>query len=280
MITSISDVLLYMVSYPNRTPRWALEEALQISDLFGARLSGLLCQTHIPAVGNWLTDKLAHVDALVGSENTRSREAAADLMAEFSSLVDENRRGEQILVECGPIGYPEEPARLARTHDLSVVPVETNIEYRVAAEELIFDSGRPVLLLPRPTFGALRLDDVIIGWDGSKSAARALAAALPFCIAANSVRVIAVTGEKPLDWTRPNEEVRRHLAYHNIACSTEDVAAAGRDAGAALMEYGIESGADILVIGAYGHSRTREFVLGGATRSVLDDPRLPTLLTH
>lgn len=279
-MTELRDILLLMVSYPYRTPRWALDASLQLADQFGARLSGILCETRIPAVGNWLSDKLVHTDGLVGSENARSRAATKDLLKEFSMLVGEDRRGEQYLVECELMGNPAEPARLARTHDLTVVPVDSDVEFKAAAEGLIFDSGRPVLLLPRPKPDRLQFDNIIIAWDGSRSAARGLASAIPFCRTARSVRLVAVSGDKPFDSIQVLEEAKRHLACHEIPSRIEEVEAAGRNAGMALLEYGAGSGANLLVVGAYGHSRVREFVLGGATHSILHDPQLPVLLAH
>lgn len=280
MTTEIRDILLFMVSYPNRTPHWALAATQRLAEQFGARVSGVVSQTHFPAVGNWLANKVAHVDGLVASENARSREATADLLKEFSKLVREDRRGEEFLVECGPLGSPAEPARLARTHDLTVVPVEAGVEFYVATEELIFDSGRPVLLLPHPSSDDCHFDDIVVGWDGSRSAARGLAAALPFCRGARSVRLVAISGDKPFDSAGALEEARRHFACHEITSRIEVVDAAGKDAGSTLMDHAIGVGADLLIMGAYGHSRAREFVLGGATRSVLDNPRLPVLFAH
>lgn len=280
MTTEIRDILLFMVSYPNRTPSWALDMTRQLAEQVGARISGVLCRTHIPAVGNWLANKLVHIDELSASENARSREAATDLLAEFSKLVGEDRRGEQFLVECGLVGTSTEPARHARTHDLTVVPVEANVEFHVATEALIFDSGRPVLLLPRPSSDSCRFDDIIIGWDGSRSAARALAASLPFCQRARSVRLVAVSGDKPFDCADALGDARRHLACHDITSRVEVVDAGGKDAGSALMEHAITTDANLLIMGAFGHSRTLEFVLGGATRSVLGDPRLAVLVSH
>lgn len=279
-MTDIRDILLFMVSYPYRTPDWALAASLSLAERFDARLSGVLCQTHIPAVGNWLADKVIHADVLIADENRRSRQATVDLLEEFTALVGEERRGEQFLIECGPLVNPMEPARIARTHDLTVVPIEANVEFQVAAEALIFESARPVLLLPRLRSEGLLFHNVIIGWDGSRAAARALAASLPFCRAAGSVRLVAITGDKPFATQHVLEDAQRHLALHGVAASLEEVAATGLDAGKALLDHGSSSGTDLLVIGAYGHSKTREFVLGGATRSVLDDPQLPVLLAH
>lgn len=280
MMTSIRDILLYMVSYPQPTPRWAQEASLHLAEWSEARLSAVLCQAHIPAASNWLASRLIHVDTLIASENARSRQASLAFLNEFVQLVPEHRRGEQILIDHGPIGFPIEPAQLARTRDLTIVPVSPELESQAPAESLLFDSGRPILLLPRPAANRVAYSDIVIGWDGSRSAGRALAAALPFCQRAGSVRLVAVSGDKPFDPSVALGEAQRHLEYHGIASSVEEVPAGGRDAGTALLEHALRSGANLMAMGGYGHSRTREFVLGGATRAVLTDPRMSVLMAH
>jgi len=210
----------------------------------------------------------------------RSREAATDLLNEFTTLVGAERRGEQFLVEYGPLVNPMEPARIARTHDLTVVPVETNVEFQVAAEALVFDFWSPVLLLPPPAIGRPRVSGHYHRLGRQPLGGRGLAASLPFCRGARSVRLVAISGDKPFASQHVLEEAQRHLALHEIAASVEEVGATGRDAGKALLDHCGSSGADLLIMGAYGHSKTREFLLGGATRSILDDPQLPVLLAH
>src|SRR5690606_38686695 len=138
----------------------------------------------------------------------------------------------------------------------------------------------PVLLLPREGMAGHRFDDIVIGWDGSRAAARAVAEGLAFCERAQSVTVAQVTGEKSLPDNAPASDVVRHLERHGIAAKTTEVSANGHDAGSALQAYCEDSGADLLVMGAYGHARAREYVLGGATRSVLREPDVPVLLAH
>ena len=117
------------------------------------------------------------------------------------------------------------------------------------AEDLVFGSGRPVLLLHAAGSTEPAFDNVIVGWDGSRSATRALADALPFCAAAITVRLVQITGEKKTS-SQSITDIQRHLSYHGIEAAIEDVEAAERNAGAALMDHATETGADLLVMGA------------------------------
>ncbi|MDQ4421623.1 universal stress protein [Sphingobium sp. DEHP117] len=269
-----------MVSHPEPTPSWALRASRDLAEWCDARLSTVLSQTHIPPVSNWLASKLVHADDLIASENARSREAGLALFQEIAGILPACRLGEQFLIDHGPIGDPIEPAHLARTHDLTVMPVWPEFAWQLAAQGLVFDSGRPVLLLPQSNSEQTRFDDIIIGWDGSRSASRALAGALPFCRMAQTVRLVAVSGDKAFDPIAALSQAQRHLEYHSVISSIEEIPSAGRNAGDVLLERAKENGASLLVMGGYGHSRVREFVLGGATRTVLNEPGTATLMVH
>lgn len=274
----IRDLLLFITSYPQCTPGWAISGSASLAATLGARLSTALYQTHFRRMSNWLADKLVQANELAASENARSRDAARSLLAEFASTVDESVLGEQILLSGGSVVDPGELSRIARLHDLTIMPIQPGCEYEDIAEELIFQSGRPVLLLTRPDKNGPRLETVCVAWDGSRSATRALADAIPLCKLASTVQVLIVIGDKNLDVDR--SDIVRHLALHQVNADVIEVPANGRDAGVALMKHSVEAGADLLVMGAYGHSRTREFVLGGATRSVIGQPLLPVLFAH
>jgi nucleotide-binding universal stress UspA family protein len=148
-------------------------------------------------------------------------------------------------------------------------------------EALIFDSGRPVLLLPeepkRPLSGTPQR--IAVAWDHSRPAARALGDALPLLRRAKRVEVVTITDEKPLPARRAAWLIE-HLARHEVEAVFEERPSGGKPIGEALETYALEHDIDLLVMGAYGHSRTREFVLGGATRSVLHRPAVWTLLSH
>jgi nucleotide-binding universal stress UspA family protein len=276
----IRDILLQLNSYPERTPGWALIAASELADSCGAQLSGAVCQVHIANVSNALADQLLGMSNIIAGENSKSRHHAKDLLAELASLRGAAEGDPPFLFDCGPLAAPQGLAVRARTYDLTIVPAYGQADLIPTAEGLIFSSGRPVLLLPRPSAASHRLDRIVVGWDGSRPAARALADALPLLAAASFVRIVTILGEKPLEAGSGLSDARRHLLAHRIECETRDVDARGSNAGNVLLEYAQEAEADLLVMGAFGHSRARQFVLGGATRSVLANPCLPVLLSH
>lgn len=276
----IRDMLLHLNSYPQRTPASVFNAARDIAANLGAQLSAALCQAHIANVSNALADRLLGMSDIIAAENSKSRRNAEDLLSEFASLEGAAKGGSPCLIDCGPQGAPEGLVKRARTYDLTMVPAYGQADLTPTAEGLVFSSGRPVLIYPLPADLSPRLDRIVIGWDGSRPAARALADALPLLAAASFVRLVAIIGEKPLEAGSTLSDARRHLVAHGVECETREADAAGADAGTALMAYAREIEADLLVMGAFGHSRARQFVLGGATRSVLTSPSLPVLLSH
>jgi nucleotide-binding universal stress UspA family protein len=124
------------------------------------------------------------------------------------------------------------------------------------------------------------IDHVAIAWDGSRVAARAVADAAPLLERAAKVSVITVVDEKPLDREDLAERLARGLSRRGVASQAFAVTCEDCPIGVTLQESAIERGAKMLVMGGHGHSRVRDFVLGGATEDVLDDLRLPLLLSH
>ena len=107
-----------------------------------------------------------------------------------------------------------------------------------------------------------------------------MADALPLLQAAKHVHVVTVVDEKALEKSGSGVELCKHLARHGVEVTFDPAKAKGRPIGEILESYVIEHNADLLVMGAYGHSRLREFILGGATKSVLTRPFALTLLSH
>jgi nucleotide-binding universal stress UspA family protein len=124
------------------------------------------------------------------------------------------------------------------------------------------------------------LNTVVVAWDFSRSAARAVADAIPLLEKARIVRIVTVTNEKVIDTRHSSEELAKNLSRHGIDVIVDRVDAAGRPIGESLMREIASHKADLLVMGAYGHSRFREFILGGATQSMLSKPPLPILFSH
>jgi nucleotide-binding universal stress UspA family protein len=186
----------------------------------------------------------------------------------------------------------EAAATEARYFDLCMVGWTPNNEAsQMTAEELVFSSGRPTLILPGDE-DVGPLDHVVIAWDGSRVAARAVADAAPFLEQASAISIVTVTDEKLL----PRDDVGYRLA-HGLAArglqakaesihaggnetKAESIHAGGNEIGAALQEHAIRINGGLLVMGGWGHSRLRDFVLGGATKGILADLRLPVLMSH
>jgi len=147
----------------------------------------------------------------------------------------------------------------------------------VLIESLLFHARLPLMLIPHAGLRDFQPDRAVIGWNGSATAARAIRAALPLLALAKSVTVVVVDEDRP---RLPGAEVAAYLARHNISAHLREIENPVTGAGQALLNFAAEENADWLVMGAYGHSRMREFLLGGVTRHVIGDATLPVLMAH
>ena len=281
---AFKDVLLQVSSYPEPTPDAAIEQAVSFAEALGAHISALTFNIEIPSTSNVLANALLDLHGMVAAERQKSVANARNLVSVFESVA--TKRGV-------PHGYVIEASTTsqlaaivtehARMHDVTMIPVgeEVGLQQYVA-ECVIFGSGRPTVVLPeapkirRP----LSIDVVGVAWDFSRPAARAIADAMPILERAKTVRVVTITQEKASDTKHSGAELMRHLAFHGIEIVVEEEEAAGRSIGQALEDYATAHDLDLLVMGAYGHSRLRDFVLGGATKTVIAPPPLPVLLSH
>ena len=221
---------------------------------------------------------------MVAAEAKKSSTNAENLLAAFQDAAE--KRGvfqDRILEQCLTSEVPDLLIEYARLRDLTIVPVPEG-EYfgQWYAESIIFGSGRPTLIVPhtRKRAGVFALNTVVVAWDFSRPAARAVADAIPILEKAKRVCVVTITNEKVIDTKRSGGELAKHLARHGVDVVLDTVDAAGRGIGDALETYVTSHSADLLVMGAYGHSRIREFILGGATKRVLSRPSLPIFLSH
>ena len=166
-------------------------------------------------------------------------------------------------------------ATRARYCDISLIGWESgNPTSRMTAETVLFGSGRPAVLLPELS-GVAPLDHLAIAWDGSRVAARAVADAQPFLERASRITVLTVLDEKPLKERDAGERLVEALRRRGLAAEAASVNAEDCPIAETLQQRAIERGSDLLVMGAYGHSRVRDFVLGGATAGILSDLLLP-----
>ena len=143
----------------------------------------------------------------------------------------------------------------------------------------LFDSRRPVLIVPYIQTEGLRLNRVMLCWNGGRNAARAIADAQPFLARAKAVELVTVSADITSDELR-EADIARHLARHHLKVEVQNIIATDLDVPNAILSHAADTSADFIVMGGYGHSRLREFILGGATRGILASMTVPTLMSH
>ncbi|MBL8550936.1 MAG: universal stress protein [Hyphomonadaceae bacterium] len=168
-----------------------------------------------------------------------------------------------------------------RTSDLCLLGLpQAGIEDRLDVEEWLFGLGRPCLLYPEASNDPFKLDSVVISWDFSKSAARAVGDALPILKAAQKVHVMTVQGEKKIPVEDIKSPILDLLAAHGVKADYSVTQLGAQSIGRTILDEAHNRRADMLVMGAYGHSRLKEFVLGGATKEMLNSARMPLFMSH
>ena len=277
----LKDILLQLTAYPVRTPKPIIECAVAIADRFDTRITAAVCKVDLPDTSNYLARALTDISEAVASEREKCDRAAAALAEEFKAAASRDGQSADAVVlhSVFRIGSGE-VIEHARLHDLTILPVGPDQWLQFIAQDLIFGAGRPVLLLPDKRREPMKYDLVVVAWDGSRAAARAVADALPFLQSMQSVQIVSITHDKAID-DASLAGLCRNLAAHGVVAELRNEATQGREgAGDALARFCDQAGADLLVMGAYGHSRVRDFVMGGATQSLLAATPLPILLSH
>jgi nucleotide-binding universal stress UspA family protein len=276
---AFKDILVALTSYPEPAPVSVVDDAVSVATALGSHLAALSFETRVQVPGHFISNSL--VSGMIAAETEKSRNNARELLAAFDAAAE--RAGilhETILEKCFTLDVPHILVEYARLRDLTILSVPVSSD-QWFAEAIIFGSGKPTLILPEsPLSRPFELGTVAVAWDFSRTAARAVSDALPILEMARKVRVATVVKEKALDTRRSAEELARNLARHGIDVVLDRVDAKGSPIGSVLQSYALAHQADLLVMGAYGHSRLREFVLGGATRSLLSKPPLPILFSH
>jgi nucleotide-binding universal stress UspA family protein len=172
---------------------------------------------------------------------------------------------------------------IGRRFDLLVVgqaePAKVQPE-ELIAEGGLFTSGRPIVIVPYINKSPLKLDRVMVAWDASRNAARAIADAMPFLERAKAIDVVIVASDRVKSDEIPGADIGQHLARHGLNVEVKRIVATETDVASTILSHAADTGADFLVMGGYGHSRLREFILGGATRGILSSMTIPALMSH
>lgn len=140
--------------------------------------------------------------------------------------------------------------------------------------------GRPVLFFPYNGVVSTKFNTIIVAWDGGREATRAMADAMPFLKLAQQVKVLSISEHSDEDHDLPDIDIAAYLAKHKVKIELERNENVQIAAAEWLLSRAASSGADLLVMGAYGHNRLTELILGGVTRTVMRQMSLPVLMSH
>ena len=255
--------------------------AISVAETFGAHVAGIAF-SYEPVIPPTIMGTIPA--SFVESQRDENDRAANDARAKFDEAA--RRAGvssESRTLSASLAGSADRFATIARRFDLAVVG-QAEPE-RAAPEELIvenalFSSGRPVLIVPYIQKAELTLDRVMVCWDASRNAARAIADAMPFLKRAKAVDVVIVASERIKSDEIPGADIGQHLARHDLKVEVRRIVSPDTDVASTILSHAADTSADFIVMGGYGHSRLREFILGGATRGMLSAMTLPTLMSH
>jgi nucleotide-binding universal stress UspA family protein len=147
-------------------------------------------------------------------------------------------------------------------------------------DSVLLGSGRPILIVPFFREGAIKFDRILVCWDGSQNAARAVADGMPFLTRAKQVEVVRVAINGSGDDGMSTLDIGHHLSRHGGAVEVSKIAAHNEKVSVRIRSHAALQSVDLIVMGGYGHSRLREWVLGSETREMLESTAVPILMSH
>ncbi|MGY8706319.1 universal stress protein [Bradyrhizobium sp. 18BD] len=274
----IKDVFLPLVGQPRGPALAAIEKCVAVAADLGARISAL-----------GLEDEVFVRPLVMRPDDAGSvaADAAGDmqlLLNAFTSAVSRaNIRGQSRSAKLPEDQTASMLAEHARFSDLTLLPVkphDSRTEHIV--ETLLFESGRPLLLCPEEHVDVLRpeFENVMIAWDHSARAARAVGDAMPILQAAATVRVLTVADDKTDAIVQSGAALVSHLREHGVYASFETAKGSGSSIGKVLGSWANSNAIDAIVMGAYHHSRLNEIVWGGVTKTVIGQPPCWVMISH
>ncbi len=277
--SGLKDIKVIVDNVGERRPAKVAAELARISD---AHLTGIALAID-PLVPIYTIAAPIPTDFIVaaheqGVAEGRAALAAFDAIGTAAGVTTESRLAESISGDFSSV------IRNAILTDLAVVGQDDpdhEQPFRAALiEALLFQAGVPTLLVPYSGAREFNADKAVIAWNGSAQAARAVRAAMPLLAMSKSVLVAIVDEGAPPSDEAQGADVGAYLARHGLKVEVRTVANAHEGAGRALLNLAVDEEASWLVMGAYGHSRIRQFLLGGVTRSVLANATIPVLMAH
>ena len=255
--------------------------AVSVADALGAHIAGIafLYDPIVPISGT------GYIPAeIIDTQVADNQDAAKAAIDRFNAATARTGvSAETVTLSACAAGAGDQFARIARRFDLAIVPQAEpkggSVE-ELIAETTLFESGRPMIVVPYIQKSPLKLDLVMVCWDGGRQAARAINDAMPLLAKAGRVEVVIVANEPGKQDEIEGADIGKHLARHGLKVEVKRITAGKIDIGAALLSHAADNATDFVVMGGYGHSRLRQFILGGVTRSILQSMTAPVLMAH
>jgi nucleotide-binding universal stress UspA family protein len=258
----------------------ARDYAISVASLFEAHLAGVAF-AYEPVNPGAVFDSVAV--PIIAQYRDELRAAAQTARDQFTSAARKAGLSSQAhVLELGLAGVAATFGEFARNYDLSIVGQanpDSETPQDAIIEGALFGSGRPVLVVPYIQKTGIKLDHVIVAWDGSRNAARAVADAMPLLRRAGAVEVLTIETVERRNQVA-GADIAENLARHGLKVEIKSIMDKVNDVATVILNRVADGSADLVVMGGYGHSRIREFVLGGATRGMLRTMTVPTLMAH
>ena len=286
----MSDIKAILLPFNNVQPSDAIfDTACRIGARFESYIEGAYYRQAFPIIaGEGIT---LPGDYMIGfEEEARIRAAKAELR--FKSMLedrgilfgvrDHSKSGSALRVGWQNMTKPDSLSvgEYARAFDLSIVErhsAETAINWKTTAETILFESGRPVVVINDRASEQLG-HRIVVAWNGSMEAARSVAASMPFLERGAEILILSVDGGVV---SGPNgAQVSEYLSNRGLVSEHREICASQGSVGKAIQEFAVDWNCDLLVKGAYTQSRLRQLVFGGVTREIIENSPIPTLLSH
>lgn len=255
--------------------------AVSMGEVFGAHVLGVAV-SYEPVIPGSVMGGIP--PEIIESQRAESNKKARAAIARFEQAA--KRAGismETRTISASISGAADQIGHVGRRFDLVVVGQpgrNDSLPDEVIDEGVLFESGRPVIFVPFIQKGGMKLDRIMVCWDGSRAATRAIADAIPLLKKAKQVEVVIISDKPTKKDEVPGADLGQHLARHGLKVDVKRITSPDINVPSTILSYAADSSADMIVMGGYGHSRLREFVLGGATRGLLESMTVPVLMSH
>lgn len=273
----IKDVVVNLTVGADTSP--AVDYAISVAAVFDAHLTGVAF-LHNPILPVSATGNIPAEVIVAQRDYQAAINAAREYFANASKRAGVTAK--PLILSASLVSAAHQFGGIARYFDMAIVAQaepETNAIERNIVEAALFDSGRPVIIVPYIQKAPIKLDQVMLCWDGSREAARAVGDATPFLMKAKRVEVVIVAEPSERDQIE-GVDIGAHLARHGLNVKVKRTPVGDIDVANVLLSHAADADVDFIVMGGYGHSRLREFVLGGVTRSMLRTITAPVLMSH